>query len=396
MFLYVFYYLQLISMPPEKYEHPELENAKIDLKPFKDEMDKLQQNVFVESNLQNIVEESFKYSPVDYRVKEGIFKYIKDWKLKTGENQEYEEYVKRMITKREWRKLKYIYDNADKNMFDVIVAIKKADEKNSYVIEPIQPKTQQLKPKPIQQIQLKPQQQVQQKPQEKPKVQQKPKTQPKPITQPKIELHKEEWLTWVLNGVGDAIWNLADKVTNKIWSAKNQVVDVLWSVYDKLSDWVVSVWADAKDVPSQLVPTLWQMFKEAENWMNTAYKYWWTSKKWIDCSAFVSRLLAIANWWEYVRYTTTTLRNQCKKVPSQDARAGDLQYSNKWGHVEMIVNKPWKEWWKWFVNTLWSANSRPFDESWKRIAHSWPWYRKRALSSTVYRPKVYDKIAHSA
>jgi hypothetical protein len=65
-------------MPPEKYEHPELENAKIDLKPFKDEMDKLQQNIFVESNLQNIVEEAFKYSPVDYRVKEGIFKYIKE------------------------------------------------------------------------------------------------------------------------------------------------------------------------------------------------------------------------------------------------------------------------------------------------------------------------------
>ena len=396
----------MYQMPPERYERPDIENMNIDLTSFKIEMDNLQKNIFVESNLQNVVEEAFKYSPVDYRVKEGIFKYIKDWKLKTGENQEYEEFVKRMMTKRDWRKLKYIYDNADKDLFDVMVAIKRADEKNSYVIEPIQPKTQQLKPKPIQQIQLKPQQpqqkpqQPQQKPQVKPQVKPpvkpQPKPQPKPHPQPKIEFRKDEWLSSILNGVGDAIWNLADSVSDKIWSAKDQVVDALWTVYDKLSDWVVSAWTDAKDVPSQLIPTLWQMFKEAENWMDTSYRYWWTGKKWIDCSAFVSKLLAIANWWEYVRYTTSTLKSQCKKVPSQEARAWDLQYSNKWGHVEMIVNKPWKEWWKWFVNTLWSANSRPFDENWKRITHSWPWYRKRALSSTVYRPKVYDKITQTA
>ena len=378
-------------MPPERYESQDLENVQLDLKSFRNEMDILQQNVFVESNLKNIVEETFKYSPIDYRDKEGVFKYIKDWKLKTGENQNYEELVKRMINKRDWRKLKFIYDNADKNMFDVILAIKKADEKKSNIIEPIQPRLQlQGKPKPIQQIQLKlqgkPQVKLQAKPQ--PKIQQKP--------QPKIEIRRDEWLNWLLNGVGNAIWDLADRVWEKLWTAKNQVVDALWTAYDKLSDWVISVWTDARDVPSQLVPTLWKMFKEAEKWMDTVYRYWGTSSKWIDCSAFVSRLLAIANGWEYIRYTTSTLKNQCKRVASREARAGDLQYSNKWWHVEMIVGSPYKEWWKWFVNTLWSANSRPFDEKWNRITHSWPWYRKRALSSTVYRPKVYDKITHSA
>jgi hypothetical protein len=68
----------MYQMPPERYERPDIENMNIDLKSFRDEMDNLQKDVFVESNLQNVVEEAFKYSPVDYRVKEGILKYIKD------------------------------------------------------------------------------------------------------------------------------------------------------------------------------------------------------------------------------------------------------------------------------------------------------------------------------
>ena len=333
----------------ERYESdfagPELNTEKFSIKPFKEELNALQEKVYIESNLNWIIDEALKYSPVDYWVRDNVIKYIKDGKLKTNENKDCEELVKLMITRygsnTAW-KLKYIYEHTDKKLIDNIIAIKKKEEADKKVSTEF------------------------------------------------------EWLSGLLNGVGDAIWNIADTVSDKLWAAKAQVVDALWSAYDALSDWVISVWTDAKDVPSELVPTLWKMFKEAENWMNTVYRYWGTSHKWIDCSAFVSRLLSIANGWEYVRYTTATLKSKCNKVKPTEARAWDLQYSNKWWHVEMIVSKPWKEWWKWFVNTLWSANSRPFDQNWKRISHSWPWYRKRALTSVVYRPKVYDKITTTA
>lgn len=378
---------------PERYESafagPELNTEKFSIKPFKEELDALQEKVYIESNLNWIIDEALKYSPVDYWVRDNVIKYIKDGKLKTNENKEYEELVKLMISRygsnTAW-KLKYIYDHADKKLIDNIIAIKKKEEADKKVSAEFVVANA-PKPQPASQPQA----------QAKPKVQPKPQVKPQPHQQiqPKIELRKDEWLSGLLNGVGNAIWNLADRVTDKLWAAKDQVVDALWSAYDTLSDWVISVWTDAKDVPSELVPTLWKMFKEAENWMNTVYRYWGTSHKWIDCSAFVSRLLAVANGWEYVRYTTATLKSKCNKVKPTEARAWDLQYSNRWWHVEMIVSKPWKEWWKWFVNTLWSANSRPFDQNWKRISHSWPWYRKRALTSAVYRPK-YDKITATA
>ena len=160
-------------------------------------------------------------------------------------------------------------------------------------------------------------------------------------------------------------------------------------------------------IPNTLLQPMRMMFDEAKNWENVRYKFGGqTMKSWIDCSAFVSRLLAVPNDWQYKRYTTASLPSICTKLGDSpkkplvdEVRAWDLQFTLNRGknwkyvrHVEMIVGKPWREWWKWYVNTLWSAGSRPFDEDWNPIAKRnwWPWYRTRLLSNNIQRPKIFD------
>ena len=73
----------------ERYESafagPELNTEKFSIKPFKEELNALQEKVYIESNLNWIIDEALKYSPVDYWVRDNVIKYIKDGKLKTNE-----------------------------------------------------------------------------------------------------------------------------------------------------------------------------------------------------------------------------------------------------------------------------------------------------------------------
>ena len=344
---------------------------------FKKDMLVHLENAAYEKNLTKIIDDSFEMyaTPLDWRLKGKMVKYIIDWKLKSWENQEIESYIRARMEHPSGWKLKYLYDNTWKPLSEVLLAIYKKEWKKDTPTPPTAVASVPQTPKVEQ---------------PKPTVQT-PKVKPVEITTSQVS-KLESWL----NEVSNVTNRIISKAKDAFWWITSKVSEIANTVYDALSDRVVTTFANSKDVPSELIPTLWKMFKEAENWMNTIYRYWWTTKKWIDCSAFVSRLLSIGFGNEYVRYTTTTLKTKCERIPSAKARAWDLQFSNKGGHVEMIVSRPWKEWGKWFVNTLWSANSRPYDQNGNRIAHSWPWYRKRALTSSVYRPNAYKTIIQNA
>jgi hypothetical protein len=173
------------------------------------------------------------------------------------------------------------------------------------------------------------------------------------------------------------------------------------SISENSNDWYLSF----KGVPKELIPTFWVMFDQAEDWEGVRYKLGWQSKAWIDCSAFVSRLLSFANWWIYKHLTTKSLPGVCTKLhdpnhlnwkPSKqflakEVRTWDLQFT-PW-HVEMITSKPYqKANGRWYVKTIWSASkSRPMDKDGHIIKRRWwVWFRERELSSNIQRPNIFD------
>lgn len=151
--------------------------------------------------------------------------------------------------------------------------------------------------------------------------------------------------------------------------------------------WLVSKIIDFKDIPNNIWKKISEMLTTWEQYIWRPYKYWW-----LDCSAFLSKLLS-KFLWKNQKWTSKSFYNTFKwsKVKSRsDIRCWDVLYQ-PW-HVEMIVGKPFIENWKTYVMTLWSSSDTSkvdpmYDWNHKPINwKNWVGYRKR---------KIYPNPRHS-
>ena len=373
----------------EAYSPEEQESKEIKFNPEEiKEQEKIVQKQFVD----DVVDESFELSvPLDFRTMDALKKYILEGKLKSNENPDLERIVEWRVSHFTAWKLKYFYDNPRKSIAEITLAITndkrfvpKYDPLQSIAaVEPLAPwqirqntPTAPAAPKPISTNRT-------QAPKKIPRPT--PKTTPKPATeQTFVEMARSKaWQAWnAIRGAIDDAWEYA------------------WDLFNQITNWISKDLIDLTGISPEEIPIVWSIVKEAINWMKVPYAYGWTWRGGIDCSAFMSRLLAAVAWKKYDsktdRYTTTTLKNISKRIPNyNDAKPWDLVYSHNWWHVEMII-KIWKEKDGWHAYTLWSAKTNPMDQNGQKLKWSWPWYRKRRVTWPIYRPKIYDAITHTA
>lgn len=376
-------------MPPEKYEQKVSENnEKIpEIENYKDIYDNYQKDILINANLGKFIDEAFytRKQSIDHRVQEGLVKYIAEWKMKSWENEEYEELIKERINVPWQWKLKYLYDNSDKDLYTNIINIRKRMggwnvTRDSLIVttasEVSSPDAQEWTPdvaKTDTNDYMKYESNL-------------PDSRKAIVSEQDNDQTETEdyWFYW------------------NEWEETSEDDQDVESTLENASDWNLSFeW-----VPKELIPTFWVMFNQAEDWEWVKYRLGWQSKSWIDCSAFVSRLLSFANWWNYKHLTTKTLPGVCVKLkdpnhlnwkPSKqflasEVRAWDLQFT-PW-HVEMITSKPYKKNnGRWYVKTIWSASkTRPMDKDGNIIPTRrwWVWFRERELSSNIQRPNIFD------
>ena len=381
---------------PETYtpEAPESKEIK-----FNPEELKAQEKIIQKQFVDDVVDESFELTvPLDFRTMDALKKYVLEGKLKSNENPELERIVEGRISHFTAWKLKYFYDNPGKSIAEITLAITndkrfvpKYDPLQSIAaVEPLAPwqmrqntPTAPAAPKPI----------TVNRPATPRKV---PRTIETPAPKPEQSLvdraRSTAWQAWnIFRGAIDDAW------------------EYVWDLFDQVTNWISKNLIDLTEISPEEIPIVWSIVKEAINWMKVPYAYGGTWRRGIDCSAFMSRLLAAVAWKDYNpktdRYTTASLKNISKRIATyNDAKPWDLVYSNKWWHVEMII-KIRKEKDGWYAYTLWSARSNPMDQNgqklttvvnWKTVRCSWPWYRKRKVTGPIYRPKIYDAITHAA
>lgn len=156
--------------------------------------------------------------------------------------------------------------------------------------------------------------------------------------------------------------------------------------------WFQSKMVDFRDVSGSLWKNFSNMLVTWEQYIGNTYRTWGNGRWSRDCSHFVHALLENAGNKEGY-CSSTDFPKRYPQINRDNIRAGDILYqppTKRYGHVEIIVWKPFTENWHTYIMTIWSSSDKNILDSNgnKMINRDWVWYRKREIfpkNSNKYR-----------
>jgi cell wall-associated NlpC family hydrolase len=135
----------------------------------------------------------------------------------------------------------------------------------------------------------------------------------------------------------------------------------------------------------------------------TPYLLWWISTKGFDCSGLWYYAFKEA-WIQFpFRFTASVFDKHNKDVSKNSVIPGDFMYwrAKPWQkkhsdiyHIEMVVEKPYLERWKWYVKTFGSSTDKGVYVNGKKVNKSGVGYRVREITDHRHfdRPSYYEQL----
>ena len=136
----------------------------------------------------------------------------------------------------------------------------------------------------------------------------------------------------------------------------------------------------------------------------TPYLWWWISAKGFDCSWLWYYAFKEAGISFPSRFTANIFDKNNENITRNSVVPGDFMYWNAkpWQkkhsniyHIEMVVEKPYFERWKWYVKTFGSSTDKGVYVDGKKTNKSGVWYRIREITEYRHfgRPSYYQQLA---